>query len=228
MNDKTNGFILIAEDSPTQANHLEHLLTEQGYQVEVANNGQDALVLAQQSKPNLIISDILMPVMNGYELCAAVKRDNTLKDIPIILLTNLSDPVDIVSGLNAGADYYLTKPYDESLLVSRVKTALETPARLDDEAVEVRLEVDLAGEQHRVTTNHWQMLNLLLSTYENAVHHNQLLVQTQLELNRLNEQLEEKVKERTHDLRESEERYRNISNSRKLGGEKVDKGFRKH
>src|SRR5882724_9600037 len=91
--------ILVVEDSPTQAQQLQHILEQQGYRVTTAANGQQALKAAQNHKPTLIISDVVMPEMDGYELCRRVKADPTLSDIPVILVTTLSDPRDVIRGL---------------------------------------------------------------------------------------------------------------------------------
>ena len=86
--------ILIAEDSATQAQRLQHILEQHGYRVTAAANGRLALEAAQRSKPALIISDVIMPEMNGYELCGRVKADTRLSDVPVVLVTTLSDPHD--------------------------------------------------------------------------------------------------------------------------------------
>ena len=112
--------ILIAEDSRTQLEQLQHLLEENGYQVTVAANGKEALAAAKRRKPTLVISDIMMPEMNGYELCKAIKSNAELEDIPVILVTTLSDVLDIMKGLECGADNFIRKPYEEKYLLARV------------------------------------------------------------------------------------------------------------
>jgi len=112
--------ILVAEDSPTQAEQLKHLLTEQGYTVRVAANGKQALAAMHQCKPTLIISDVVMPEMGGYALCKEIKSQAELKDVPVILLTSLSKAQDVIKGLECGADNFIRKPYDEKYLLSRV------------------------------------------------------------------------------------------------------------
>ena len=102
--------IMILEDSRLQTALLRHALTLQSYVVVVAQNGDEALRMIYQRKPTLVISDIVMPKIDGYELCSATKYDEALKDIPVILPTQLSEPEDIIKGLNAGADNYVIKP----------------------------------------------------------------------------------------------------------------------
>jgi PleD family two-component response regulator len=113
-------YILAAEDSPVQAKRLKHFLDTNDINCEICSNGADALQAAKARKPVLIISDIIMPGMDGYEFCTKIKSDPDLNDIPVILLTSLSDPLDIIKGLQAGADNFITKPYDEQYLLSRI------------------------------------------------------------------------------------------------------------
>lgn len=115
--------IVIAEDSATQKEQLKYILETHGYQVVAASNGKEALALLRSSKPNLVISDIVMPEMDGYELCKQIKTDEKLKDIPVILLTALFDPADVIKGLECGADNFLTKPYDERILFPELNTS---------------------------------------------------------------------------------------------------------
>lgn len=188
--------ILIAEDSPTQAQWLATILAQQGHIPIVAGNGQLALEEARRNQPALVISDILMPEMNGYQLCTALKRDSNLSHIPVILLTSLSDPNDIIRGLQAGADGYVTKPFDIQILLNRINIFLA----MEPEPLQLPappLDVFYAGRHHRIYAERRQMLSLLLGVYEDAVQQNKTLIDTQLELKRLNENLEDQVATRT-------------------------------
>ena len=99
-------YILGAEDSPVQAKRLKHILNSNNINCEICTNGAEALQAAMEKKPIMIISDIVMPGMDGYEFCSRIKTNPGLKDIPVILLTALSDPLDIIRGLQAGADNF--------------------------------------------------------------------------------------------------------------------------
>ena len=116
--------ILIAEDSPTQAQRLRHFLERHEYEVRVAANGRLALTTAAQFRPALLISDVVMPEMDGYELTRCVKADPDLLDIPVILVTAMSDPEDVIRGLACGADGFILKPVSPSELVRRVAAYL--------------------------------------------------------------------------------------------------------
>ncbi|MCJ7812164.1 response regulator [bacterium] len=210
--------ILVVEDSPTQALLLKHLLENNSYHVLVAKNGKEAIDSIQNKKPNLIISDIMMPEMDGYTMCRTIKSNDAYKDIPVILLTMLSDPEDVVKGLEARAEAYVTKPYDEKHLLSKVKSILETSF---DEQNNGELEVKIEGKRYVITSNRQQILNLLLCTYERAVQQNRELIKVQDQLKILNEQLEEKVEERTAELRTEIAERKRIEKILQLANERL-------
>lgn len=171
--------ILIVEDSAIQAEVLRRTLVAQGFSVTVAKDGAEGLELARQQKPRLVISDIKMPVMDGYELCSKIKQEEDLKGIPVILLTELSDIKDIVRGVESGADYYVTKPYDEKYLLARVGTLLEKPGQEIIRETKAGMEVTVAGERHTITADAGRIWRLLVSTYENAIEQNKRLLEMQ-------------------------------------------------
>lgn len=179
--------LLIVEDSRIQAKILYDKLVAAGYEVRAAENGQVGLDLIRERRPTLVISDIEMPKMTGYELCSAVKSDPDLRTIPFILLSTLSDPQDIIKGLHCGADNYVTKPYDPDFLISRIESLLDTPLAEEDQ--EQRLDVTLAGNRYSVKAGRQQVLNLLVSTFENAVEKNNELVRSNEELTVAKDQL---------------------------------------
>jgi len=189
--------ILIVEDSPTQALQVKRILEEEGFTTAVCRNGKEALSYLKEQKPTIIISDIVMPGMDGYELCSTIKKDETLKDIAVILLTVLSSPEDIIKGLQSGADNFITKPYKKELLLSRIQYILANQEVRKKGTIEVSLNIYFMGRNYAITSNSMQIINLLLSTYEHAVLQKQELKRTHTELETLNKQLEDKVKQRT-------------------------------
>lgn len=201
--------ILVVEDSPTQAEQLRFLLEKHGFAVTIAVNGQEALEAARRSRPSLIISDILMPVMNGYELASEIKKDSALKGVPIILITTLADGQDLLKRAAVVADGYFTKPYDDNYLLNKVENLL-TSANYADGGLAEPLEISFSGERYSIASGRRQILTFLLSTYENAVHQNQDLLLMQRELQMNNEQLEERVSQRTLQLQASEAKYRTL------------------
>jgi two-component system sensor histidine kinase/response regulator len=185
--------VLVVEDSRTQAEQLTHTLERAGYRVRIATNGAEALEAVRESRPHLIISDVVMPVMDGYTMCRAIKDDEALRDIPVIILTSLSDSQDVILGVEAGVDYYLTKPYQAEALLSEIETVLAfSPSREPDDAQQ-QFKVTIAGTTRMVRSNRQRLLTLLLSTYESAVRRNKGLIEAQAELEILNRRLEELV-----------------------------------
>ncbi len=206
---KHNKEILVVEDSMVQRELLRRSLIRAGYEVIAARNGAEGLKLTRSQMPSLIISDIAMPEMDGYEMCFRIKTDELLKHIPVILLTALSDTKEIIRGLQSEADYYITKPYDEVYVLQSIEAILNNaPSAVDDAKSQDKLEINLMGEVYEIKSKPRHILNLLLSTYENAVRKNRELLKAQIELETLNEELEDKVRQRTKELRHSEESYR--------------------
>ena len=164
--------ILIVEDSPTQAERLRRLIAAAGYRVRVAQNGRDALGQIASGKPQLIISDIIMPEMDGYALCRALKATPDLADIPVILVTALNDSKDIIRGIESGADNFIRKPYSEAYLLNRVSQVLLNQRLREDAGGEAGIGVYLGEHTHFITASRQQMLDLLISTYEQAVQVN--------------------------------------------------------
>lgn len=199
--------VLIAEDSPTQSQRLQHILRDHGYQVTAAPNGRVALEAARQSTPALVISDVVMPEMDGYELCRNIKTDPALLDIPVILVTTMSDPQDVIKGLECRADNFILKPYDEQYLLQRLQFVLVNRQMRQADQPGMGLEIFFNGQRHFITADRLQILNLLLSTYDAAIVRNRELSATQKELRETNLKLqaltldlENRVAQRTDEL----------------------------
>jgi diguanylate cyclase (GGDEF)-like protein len=120
----TPASILIVDDTPTNVQTLGIHLRQQNYRIYVATNGQQAIKISHESQPDLILLDISMPGMDGFEVCHHLKSDNTTKNIPIIFLTARIEPDDIVKGFDYGAADYVTKPFNSRVLLARVRTHL--------------------------------------------------------------------------------------------------------
>ncbi len=220
--------ILIAEDSPTQAQRLQHILEQQGFRVTAAANGRQALQAARSRRPTLIISDIIMPEMDGYELCRRVKSDDALGEVPVILVTTLSDPQDVIRGLENRADNFILKPYDERHLINHVQFVLVNREMRQTERSGMGVEIFFNGQKHFITADRLQILNLLLSTYEAAMQRNKELSRTQdtlwqtnSELQRMTLELEHRVAERTQDLERANRSLRQEIAERKLAEDRV-------
>ena len=182
--------IMIVEDSPTQAVKLQIILEEAGYTVTVSENGKDALRRLKDKLPDVIITDIIMPDMNGYELCSIIKADDHLNNIPVILLTSLSDPKDVLGGLEYGADNFITKPYTKEFLLSRIDYVLINKKMREQQPESIGLSIYFGGRQHIINSNKAQILDLFFSSFENAVHKNKELESTLKDLKKTQKELE--------------------------------------
>ena len=191
--------IVVVEDSAVQAEALKRMLVKEGYAVSVARNGVEGLSMVKDTPPDLVVSDIMMPEMSGFELCRHIKNDGC-SDIPVILLTSLNDPKDVIRGLECRADNFITKPFDEKYLLSRIKYILLSRELHHAEQMDLGIEIYFAGQKYNINSDRQQILSLLLSTYETAVQKNNELLQTQEALKELNERLEERVAERSASL----------------------------
>jgi DNA-binding response OmpR family regulator len=116
--------ILVVEDDANILRQIEFNLTSHGYSVVTATSGAEALRLMFRQRPSLLITDIMMPEMDGYELVAALRRDRDLNDLPVIMLTARTSEDDMVLGYTSGTDLYLTKPFDPAELVAFVQRIL--------------------------------------------------------------------------------------------------------
>lgn len=184
-------LILIVEDSTIQAELLRRLLVKEGYDVSVASDGRNGIIKAGKQKPSLIISDVDMPVMDGYEMSFTLKNDAILSDIPIILLTRLTSVSDLLKGCEANAEYYITKPYDNEHLLSKIKDAINTSPRRKQKERSEEVSVFISGKSYVITSSIQQTWNLLLSTYENALLQNSELSATKSILEKTNKLLED-------------------------------------
>jgi len=165
--------ILVVEDSPTQAMELRYLLESSGFEVEVACDGASGLERCMQLGVDAVLSDVVMPGMDGYELCKSLKGNPVTAVLPVMLLTSLSDPMDIIRGLECGADNFLTKPYDGAYLIGRVRRLLENCALRADRKVSMGVDVLLMGKQFTINSEKEQVLDLLLSTFEEVLRSRQ-------------------------------------------------------
>jgi len=116
--------ILIVDDEPSIVVPIQFLMEQQGYRVLVAENGEDALDMIYKYKPDLILLDIMLPRIDGYEVCEIVRLNPEYRDIKIIFLTAKGREVEIAQGLSLGANAYITKPFSNTELVAKVKELL--------------------------------------------------------------------------------------------------------
>jgi class 3 adenylate cyclase len=128
---RTPARILVVDDNAANVDILRARLSSQGYEIVTAADGEEAIAATKAHLPDLILLDVMMPKLDGVEVCRRLRADASLPFIPIVLVTAKSDPKDVVTALEAGGDEYLTKPVDHASLVARVKSMLRIKALQD-------------------------------------------------------------------------------------------------
>ncbi len=199
-----NAHILVVEDSRTQAAQIRTHLRKHNFLVDLAHNGEDALAWLQSQTPDLILSDIVMPGMSGYDLCRTIKGDPQLEATPFVLMTALSSLRDVVEGIKCGANGFLEKPCTETQLVERIEEVLynQRLARTD-----TSVEIYFDGEHHKLPTGNNNMFDLVLSTFSSAVKKNKALEEKNRELATTHQRLA-----RAHEeLQDVENRVRHLT-----------------
>lgn len=158
--------ILVVDDEEDILKLVEYNLSKEGYRVTCVETGEQALTEARQSIPDLIVLDLMLPGVDGLDVCRRLKIDSTTRKIPIIMLTAKGEEADIVTGLELGADDYITKPFSPRVVVARVKTALR---RTSEEPIEESEIVSKRGiiidpGRHQVTLDN-QPIDLTLTEF---------------------------------------------------------------
>lgn len=228
---KTNsdGEILVVEDSRTQAEYLQHILEKEGYRVTLAFDGKQALEKMKTHRPAVVLTDIIMPEMDGYELCSAIKKTEDLKEIPVILVTQLFDPPDLIKGLEAGANDIIIKPFEPEHVIARLTSIIQSRAHPNSGNNHNALRLSFNGKTHILPENQLRTPAILLSSYDVAIRKNTELQEAFDNLAVANEDLQLKVdnlqraneklllsldpdkQQDTKKLLESEDRYRMIT-----------------
>jgi hypothetical protein len=205
--------ILVAEDSPTQAEHLRLLLEDKGYLVELAANGVEGLEKVSRVRPDMIISDVVMPGMDGYAFCHAVKSKPSARKIPFILFTERHGPADIIEGFLQGADNFISKSSPDDYLLERVRRILEQLEHRRGGQLSVHILVRVGGREISVSADKQQMFELLIATLEETARINDQLMDAQRLLQQHAQGLEGEVEERTRELQEAQQRLQHVVSS---------------
>ena len=203
--------ILVAEDSPTQAELVRLLLEQAGYQVDLAANGREGLEKVHTDPPDLIISDVMMPEMDGYAFCQAVKTSEKTRRIPFVLLTQQNAPQHVLRGLTCGADNFIPKPFEDKKLLERVAGIFEHLEYRQKGQLEVEVKLRVGDRELVINPDKQQIVELLFATFDDVCSLNNELriVGRKLEDYALN--LEAKVEERTTVLNRINRHLRTIS-----------------
>ena len=146
---RTPPLILIVDDNPANVEIFQMRLAANNYEIIAANDGETGLAMAREQQPDLILLDIMMPKMDGIEVCRHLKADASLPFMPIIMVTAKTDTKDVVRGLEAGADEYLTKPVNHAALVARVKSMLRIKSLHDtvlEQSAQLNIQLKTASQ----------------------------------------------------------------------------------
>ena len=162
--------ILVAEDSPTQAEHVRLLLEAEGYRVDLVTNGREGLQRVALAPPDLIISDVVMPEVDGYAFCQAVKSSERTRRIPFVLLTERHTPADVLRGLQVGTDNFITKPFEDEYLLERVRRIFVNLDLRREGHLDVEITLVAGGQQITINADKQQMIELLFATLEELQH----------------------------------------------------------
>jgi phosphate regulon transcriptional regulator PhoB len=169
---RTLGRVLVVEDERDVAELIRYNLTREGYDVVVAGSGGDAIKQAREVQPDLVLLDIMVPQVNGWEVCRRLKQDAETRAIPVIMVTGRVEEGDKVLGFEMGADDYVTKPFSPRELVARVRAVArrgrkeERPAQLKAGDLEIdrhRFEVRVKGRAVELTPKEFELLAILVA-----------------------------------------------------------------
>ncbi len=170
------GRVLLVEDEQDVAELIRYNLTKEGYDVVMTANGADALRLARERQPDVVLLDIMVPQLNGWEVCRRLKKDPELSTIPVIMVTGRVEEGDKVLGFEVGADDYVTKPFSPRELIARIRAvvrrgrqadAKEKKANLKAGDLEIdryRFEVRMKGRPIELTPTEFELLATLVGT----------------------------------------------------------------
>jgi PAS domain S-box-containing protein len=200
--------ILVVEDSRTQAEQLRLILTSRGFDVTVASDAEKALELFEASPFDLVLTDVAMPGLSGFELCRRLKAVPVRGRTPVVLLTTLSGPLDILEGLDCGADNYVIKPYRAEALLQRLDHILNTPSQHGESRLKLGFEFSFLGRTFTLAADKGQILDLFLSACEDVVQANRDLSASQDKLERVQSELERRNRQLTEAHDELEQRVR--------------------
>jgi two-component system phosphate regulon response regulator PhoB len=170
----TKERILVVDDEEDLLELVNYNLAKEGYKVTGVSSGERALSVAHEMLPDLIVLDVLLPRVDGFEICRLLKGDPKTRHIPIIMLTAKTEEADVVSGLELGADDYITKPFSPRVLIARIKSVLRRkptgpvdprqPVRVHEIVIDPgRHEVTLSGEPVHLTFTEFRLLHFLAS-----------------------------------------------------------------
>lgn len=165
--------VLVIDDEEDILELAKYNIEKEGYTVSTLTSGDEAVETAKSIKPDLILLDLMLPGLDGFEICKLLKRDAITTDIPIVMLTAKGEESDIVTGLELGAEDYITKPFSPKVLIARLRTVLRRNRATEDTKSEtisihnisidtVRFDVTVDGQSVELTASEFHILNFLV------------------------------------------------------------------
>ena len=149
----TKPLVLVVEDEAALATMLRYNLEKQGFRVDEAVDGQEALTRISESKPDIVLLDWMLPVMSGIEVCRQIRRSPQTRELPVIMVTARTEDQDSVRGLNTGADDYITKPFNMEALLARMRALLRRSGAVPVRGQHVFHDITMDLTAHRVQRN---------------------------------------------------------------------------
>ena len=214
-----NNLVLLVDDNPNNIQVLASIIAECGYEIGIAQSANETYQFLKGNAPNLILLDVEMPDIDGYEVCSTLKADPRYNDIPIIFLTVKSEMDDIVKGFDLGAVDYITKPFNRRELISRVKTHMMLKQSMDELAYK---NGELEHSRDALAKKNGEFKQALL--VQRTLEEEKDILTTELMKHR--DLLEKKVEERTRELETANHKITNIVESISDGFLALDKEWR--
>jgi len=183
MKERDEGLdVLVVDDDKMQVLILRTMLEEDGFSVRTAGNGEEAFNAVLLHAPDVVIADIMMPVMDGFEFCRRVKEDARFKQIPVILISTLSGPQDIVDVITCGADNFIVKPFDKEFILEKVDVVLHREKREAAEGREYEVTAKVDGKTYSMVSDCQRIMDVLMTSYECIIHKGEQLQKTNKKL----------------------------------------------
>jgi signal transduction histidine kinase len=200
--------VIVVEDSPTQAQHLGFILEEAGFEVVLAPDAETGFRRLNEQHFDVVLSDLHLPGDSGFDLCRRLKADPIHRIIPIVVCTSEADPVNVLRGLQAGADGFVTKQRTPAEILGSIRRVLQRPCALEPSP---RTRVSFLGQEFELTAGREQLLDILVSAFEDIVHINTQYQESAVALREANRKLER----RNLELQRSVESERRAHDERK-------------
>lgn len=179
--------VLVVQNTPTQAAELRSILEPQGYEVAVVEDGPEALEALRQQLPALLLCDVLIPEMDGYELCQTIRADAALAALPVVLITPMASANDALRVLHSGANGFIAKPWTAATISRNIAHVLANRARNGTGTGSGQVRIVLQGQEHFLPSNPSRYVELMICAFDNAVTINRLLADTREALSQQNQ-----------------------------------------